>query len=127
MGPSEAVRSVLANITNFSGRASRSEYWWWVGAVILAEIIAGVIAMIMPEVGMVLYVIIIIGAIIPGLAVAVRRLHDTGRSGWWLLLGLVPLLGIVLIVFMVLDSEPGQNQWGSPPVGSRYYGGQAPA
>ena len=53
---------------------------------------------------------------IPAIAVAVRRLHDTDRSGWWLLIGLIPLIGIIaLIVFMVLDSEPGENQYGPNP------------
>jgi uncharacterized membrane protein YhaH (DUF805 family) len=54
--------------------------------------------------------------ILPGLAVAARRLHDTGRSAWWLLIGLVPLVGpIVLLVFFVQDSQPGSNQYGPNP------------
>ena len=54
--------------------------------------------------------------LIPSIAVVVRRLHDTGRSGWWLLIGLIPVLGsIVLIVFFVLDSEPGENAYGANP------------
>ena len=54
--------------------------------------------------------------LIPSIAVGVRRLHDTGRSGWWLLIGLIPVLGsIVLIVFFVLDSEPGENAYGANP------------
>jgi uncharacterized membrane protein YhaH (DUF805 family) len=58
----------------------------------------------------------LVAVLIPGIAVSVRRLHDTGKSGWWLLIGLVPLLGgIVLLVFMVLDSQPGQNQYGPHP------------
>jgi uncharacterized membrane protein YhaH (DUF805 family) len=57
-----------------------------------------------------------LAVLIPGLAVAVRRLHDTGRSGWWLLIGLVPLIGaIVLIVFMATDGEPGDNAYGPNP------------
>jgi uncharacterized membrane protein YhaH (DUF805 family) len=53
---------------------------------------------------------------IPGLAVTVRRLHDTGRSGWWVLVGLIPVIGfIILLVFMVLDSQPASNQWGPNP------------
>jgi uncharacterized membrane protein YhaH (DUF805 family) len=54
--------------------------------------------------------------LIPGIAVAVRRLHDTGRSGWWILIGLVPFVGgIILIVFLVQDGTPGDNQFGSNP------------
>lgn len=57
-----------------------------------------------------------LAVLIPGIAVSVRRLHDTDRSGWWLLIAFVPLLGaIVLLVFMVQDSVPGQNQYGANP------------
>ncbi|MDP3125664.1 MAG: DUF805 domain-containing protein, partial [Thiobacillus sp.] len=56
--------------------------------------------------------------LIPSLAVTVRRLHDTGRTGWWLLIGLIPLIGaIVLLVFMLLDSQPGDNEYGASPKG----------
>ena len=123
MGPSQAVRSVLGNYVNFTDRASRSEYWWFAGAVWLAYVISFALLAISVELGFIVYFVILFGTLVPGLAVAVRRLHDTGRSGWWLLLGLVPLLGIVLIVFMLLDSESGQNRYGAPPAGSRYYAG----
>jgi uncharacterized membrane protein YhaH (DUF805 family) len=103
MGPGDAVRSVLSNLSNFSGLASRSEYWWWIGALFLAYIGAAAVMTISFEIGVILYLVIALGAIIPGLAVAVRRLHDTGRSGWWLLLA------------FVLGSQPGPNQWGPPP------------
>jgi uncharacterized membrane protein YhaH (DUF805 family) len=54
--------------------------------------------------------------LIPGIAVTVRRLHDTGRSGWWVLVALIPVLGfIALLVFMVLDSQPGSNEYGPNP------------
>ncbi|HUF51616.1 MAG TPA: DUF805 domain-containing protein [Longimicrobiales bacterium] len=57
-----------------------------------------------------------LAVLIPGIAVSVRRLHDTGRSGWWLLIGLIPLIGaIVLLVFMLSDSAAGDNQWGPNP------------
>lgn len=60
--------------------------------------------------------IYVLGVLIPSLAVTVRRLHDTEHSGWWLLIGLVPLIGgIVLLVFMVQDSKPGQNPYGANP------------
>jgi uncharacterized membrane protein YhaH (DUF805 family) len=56
--------------------------------------------------------------LIPSLAVTVRRLHDTDRTGWWLLIGMIPLIGaIVLLVFMLLDSQPGDNQYGAHPKG----------
>ena len=70
-----------------------------------------------PEVGMgLLGGIYTLAVLIPAIAVSVRRLHDTGRSGWWLLIVLVPLIGtIVFLVFMVQDSKPGKNQFGSNP------------
>jgi len=61
-------------------------------------------------------VIFALGALVPGLAVLWRRLHDTGRSGWWVLIGLVPLVGvIVLIVFLATDGTPGDNRYGPNP------------
>ncbi len=73
---------------------------------------------------------------IPMITVFVRRLHDVGRSGWWWLIAFVPFGGLVLLVFLLLDSTPGPNHWGPPPVGSSYadprswrifYAAQAPA
>lgn len=56
--------------------------------------------------------------LLPGIGVSIRRLHDTGRSGWWMLVGFVPLIGVlVLLVFMAQDSKPGQNQYGANPKG----------
>ncbi len=92
MGFGEAVRSGFAKYATFSGRASRSEYWWWwlfsvlvVGAAVVLIVLGrssdGTSAI--GAVGWVLYVVAVIGLIVPSLAVLVRRLHDTGRSGWW--------------------------------------------
>lgn len=116
--------SVLRSYAFFSGRARRSEYWSYalvnfvvIAAIQLLVVVArangGVIA---ATPFMILSLIYSLGTFVPSIAVAVRRLHDTGRSGWWLLIGLVPLLGaIVLIVFFVFDSVPGTNRWGSNP------------
>ena len=65
-----------------------------------------------------LYLIYTLAFLLPSIAVAIRRLHDTGRTGWWLLLALIPLIGaIVLIVFYCLDSQPGENEYGPNPKG----------
>jgi uncharacterized membrane protein YhaH (DUF805 family) len=114
MGMPDAVRSVLTKYADFSGRARRSEYWWFYLAYILASIVASLIDQ---AIGFPLFQIILgLGLLIPSLAVGVRRLHDTGRSGWWLLIGLVPLVGIiVLIVFFCTDSQPGTNKYGPSP------------
>ncbi|MGY2128936.1 DUF805 domain-containing protein [Blastococcus sp. SYSU DS0617] len=115
-----AVRSVLTQYATFTGRARRSEYWWFALASFLASIVTSIIDLaIGSEVtaGMgILSLLLSLALLIPSLAVGVRRLHDTGKSGWWLLIGLVPLIGfIVLIVFFVQDSQPGPNQHGPSP------------
>lgn len=105
-----AFRSVVfARFASFEGRASRSEYWWYA----LGSFIVTLLLEFVPFVGF----FISLALIIPGLAVAVRRLHDTGRSGWFMLLALVPFVGfIVLLVFMVQPSGPA-NKWGEGPAG----------
>jgi uncharacterized membrane protein YhaH (DUF805 family) len=110
----DAVRSVLTQYTGFSGRARRSEYWYFFLFSFLVSIVASLIDTALHSI--VLGLIVTLGLILPSLAVSVRRLHDTGRSGWWLLIGLIPLAGaIVLLVFYCTDSEPGPNRFGPSP------------
>ena len=120
---SQAVSSVLLNkYATFSGRARRSEYWWWYLFVTIVFLVASVIDQAIGFTysdltlgGGWLATIAAIVFLVPNLAVGVRRLHDTGRSGWWLLIGLVPLIGwIVLLYFFILDSE-NDNQYGPSP------------
>ncbi len=112
---------VLKKYAVFSGRARRKEYWFFVLFNIIISIVLavidGVTGSFSAEAGMgLLGGIYTLAVLIPGIAVSVRRLHDTERSGWWLLIALVPLIGaIVLLVFMVQDSKPGQNQYGANP------------
>ena len=112
---------VLKKYAVFSGRARRKEFWFFVLFNIIISIVLavidGVTGSFSPEAGMgLLGGIYTLAVLIPGRAVSVRRLHDTERSGWWLLIALVPLIGaIVLLVFMVQDSKPGQNQYGANP------------
>ena len=115
--------AVLGNYAGFSGRARRKEYWMF---ILFNVIISVVLAIIDQVVGLTLAEgrIGLLGAlyslavIIPSLAVAARRLHDTGRSGWWLLIGFIPLIGgLILLYFFVLDSQPGTNQYGANPKG----------
>ncbi len=117
----DAVRTCLMQkYADFSGRARRSEYWFFVLFGILAEVVWSVIYMIVGRVSALAVLwglvglVVFVGLIVPSLAVAIRRLHDTGRSGWWLLLSFVPFGGIVLLVFFVLDSS-SENQYGSSP------------
>ncbi|MFC4724153.1 DUF805 domain-containing protein [Glycocaulis abyssi] len=111
----DAVKSVYSNYVGFQGRARRSEYWWW---FLFYVIVYGVLyAVDMSVFGYpMLAGLFALGSLIPAIAVGVRRLHDTGRSGWWILIGLVPLVGfIVLLIFYVMDSQPGVNQHGPNP------------
>ena len=112
---------VLKKYAEFGGRAQKAEYWYFLLFTILVSIVLGIIDRItgsfMPKVGMgLLGALYSLAVFIPSLAVSIRRLHDTGRSGWWLFIGLIPLVGaIVLIIFMVQDSNPGENQYGQNP------------
>ena len=110
----------------FSGRASRSEFWWFYLASVLVLMVCAagdgvLIALYKSEGGMIyllllfLLVMAMLALVIPSIAVSVRRLHDTGRSGWWYLLNLVPYIGgIVLFVFFLLPSELDENEYGAP-------------
>ena len=107
---------VLKKYAVFSGRARRKEYWMYTLFVTIIYIVLAVIGAVAKQawIPIVFYVAILL----PSLAVLVRRLHDTGRSGWWVLFGLVPLAGgITLLVFTCLDGEPGENKYGSNPKG----------
>jgi len=99
----------------FSGRARRKEYWFFSLFNMIIGIVLGFVEVLVGGPGIVgmLYGLAVL---IPALAVSVRRLHDTDRSGWWLLILLIPVVGaIVLLIFMVLDSSPGENQYGANP------------
>lgn len=107
---------------DFSGRARRSEYWYFVLFNFIATFViafgAGVIAgMLSNDVrgAVAIADLYVLAALLPGLAVSVRRLHDTGRSGWWLLLCLVPLVNLILLFFYIEDSQPGTNEYGPNP------------
>lgn len=101
----DAIKRALNQYAVFHGRASRSEYWWFV----LFTMIASLVLPFIPILGW----IAILALVIPSIAVVVRRLHDTDRSGWWYLLVLIPLVGaIILIIFLVQPSQPGQNRFG---------------
>lgn len=111
------------NYANFEGRARRTEYWMFqlfnVLAIVVLEILMVIGAAISPVLGILFGLVVIVyalGVIVPSIAVATRRLHDTDRSGWWQLFGLVPLVGpIVVFIFTVLDSQPGDNRFGAYP------------
>ena len=109
---------VLKKYVVFDGRATRHEYWMF---VLFNFIIYAILVLLSHIIGMLAFFLIVLFGLaifLPTLAVGVRRLHDTNRSGWWILIGLVPYIGaIVLIVFCVLDGTPGDNKYGSDPKG----------
>ena len=116
--------AALKKYAVFSGRAQRKEYWVFYlfnFLITLALSSVEVVLDIAPEsdrsVSVMLY---FLAVLIPIIAVSVRRLHDTGRSGWWLLIGLIPLLGVlILLFFMIEDGEVGQNAYGLNPKTTR--------
>ena len=126
MGFGEAVKSFWSNYSTFNGRSRRSEYWWIqlflvltnlaVAAIDLALMNGDIDRFIANGGGGIVGLVWILVTIVPALAVLVRRLHDTGKSGWWVLIGFVPFAGtIVLFVFSVLDSDAGKNRYGESP------------
>jgi len=102
-----AVKTCFSKYADFSGRASRSEYWWFV----LAEVIVLIVASLIHEY---VYLIAALGFLLPALAVGARRLHDIGKSGWLQLLMIIPLVNLVLIYFYVQPSQPEPNPHGVP-------------
>ncbi len=120
--------AVLQKYAVFSGRASRNEYWWF---FLFNVIIAAGLSVVdyglfgTDEGQSILSSIYGLAVLIPSIAVAVRRLHDTNRSGWWLFIGLVPIVGwIVLLIFYIQPSNEGDNKYGPNPWG--YQGGGHP-
>lgn len=111
-----AIRPAFDNIFHWSGRASRSSYWWFVLAEFIIYLVAYVLVLAI-KAPVLLYALNLV-LVLVGLALAIRRLHDTDRSGWWYLIGLVPCVGwIVLLVFLVLPGTQGPNQYNLDPTG----------
>lgn len=117
------LKVVRDNYANFNGRARRQEYWMFtlfnvlilIGLMIVAGIL-GTLSEALAFVGIALYMIYALATLIPTIAVVVRRLHDTGKSGWYYFIGLIPLVGgIILLVALCTDSDPGDNQYGANP------------
>jgi uncharacterized membrane protein YhaH (DUF805 family) len=104
----DAVKKCFTNYVGFSGRASRSEYWWWVLFVIVTSI---VLSQVSQELGG----IFSLAVLLPGIAVGARRLHDIGKSGWWQLLSLIPLLGWLVLLYWAVQPSEGDNAFGSAP------------
>ena len=95
----------------FKGRASRSEYWWFVLCNVILAVFLTLVTEVAPDLGAILTLVVGLGLLLPGIAVTVRRLHDINKSGWFALLGCIPLLCIILIVFMCMKGTDGPNKY----------------
>ncbi|MEM1077784.1 MAG: DUF805 domain-containing protein [Pseudomonadota bacterium] len=123
-----AVQAALSNYATFTGRTGRPAFWWWSLSVfvllaVLNLLDAYLVAPLLgfdaaaQNAGQPLALLAGLALLLPNIAIGMRRLHDTGRSGWWLLLGALPVIGgLVLIYFYVQPSEEGENPYGPQPV-----------
>jgi uncharacterized membrane protein YhaH (DUF805 family) len=114
MGFAEAVSSCFSNYATFKGRASRSEFWFFQLFYVLVVLVLmfAPVLLTSPSVGLIGFPVVLFGLALPFLAVTVRRFHDSNKSGWWLLLYIVPVGGIVILIFTLLPPTPGPNSYG---------------
>lgn len=107
--------SVLKDYVTFTGRARRAEYWMFTLINVIICIVLYALAM-QAESLFILYALYTLAVFLPSIAVSVRRMHDLGKSGWMVLIGLIPLIGgIILLVMFCMDSQPGDNEYGPNP------------
>ncbi len=112
---------VLQQYADFTGRARRTEYWMYtlfnIIFLIIAVILDNVLGLTVSNLPYgVFYFLYALAVLVPGLAVAVRRLHDISKTGWWVLIALIPIIGaIVLLIFMVTEGDRGENEYGIDP------------
>lgn len=121
MSFTQAIQSAFANFFTLSGRAPRSEYWYFILFCLLGSLALGVIDGVVfgASLGLApLSLIFSLVTLVPSIAVAFRRIHDVDKSGWWLLIGLVPFVGwLVLLYFFVQKGTDGDNRFGADPLG----------
>lgn len=116
----EYFLDVITNhFADFNGRARRKEYWMFFLCNFVVSLVLGIVMGLISETAAnVVNILYTLALLLPGLSLGVRRLHDTGKSGWFMLLGLIPLVGaIILLVFFCTDSQPGSNEYGPNPKG----------
>jgi len=130
MSFAESVKTVLSKYATFSGRAQRSEYWWW---WLFVAVVAVALSLVDAALGLhvsdakvngvqvtgLLTLVFGLAVLVPGIAVTFRRLHDTGRSGWWWLLSLLCGIGAIIVFIMCLMDSGPDNEYGPNPKGVR--------
>ncbi len=100
----ESIKTCFAKYADFSGRASRSEYWWWVLFIILASLAAGVVSDKLAA-------LVSLATFLPSLAVGVRRLHDIDKSGWLILVSLIPVVGWLIMIYWAVQESKEPNRF----------------
>lgn len=108
VGIVDAAKLYFTRYADFKGRSRRSEYWW---ATLVISILGSIIGAIVPDLAWIWTLAILV----PSLAICVRRLHDIGKSGWWYLIGLIPIVGSILLIVWFCKDSTEDNQWGPNP------------
>jgi len=111
MNFTESVQTCYKKFFDFSGRASKSEYWWFQ----LFQIIIYILAFIFQGDLALLFSIVVIANLIPLYAAAVRRIHDSNKSGWFVLLSFIPIIGLFVFILLIQDGSKGKNRFGAKP------------
>jgi uncharacterized membrane protein YhaH (DUF805 family) len=112
VGFGEAISNAFRNMFTYRGRAARSAFWWFALFVVIADVVIGILTRLSRPAGIGLDIVVGIPNLLTGISLAVRRLHDTDRSGWWWWLYFLPVVGwIILLVFYLLPGTPGQNRY----------------
>ncbi len=124
----DAVKSAFARFADFATRSSRSEYWWFMLFYFLVGLVVSIIGFTiessvfgqgMEMTSGIIDLLVFLVFIVPTISVTARRLHDIGRSGWWQLMALIPLLGALILLFWVVKrGEDGDNRFGANPLGA---------
>ena len=115
----ESIKKVLIeNYCNFNGRARRSEFWYWYLLTLIIDIICTILIQALPKLNTVfsiIFAVINLAILLPTIGVQVRRLHDTGRSGWFLLLILLPIIGLIILIIWFCQDSDASNEYGPSP------------
>jgi uncharacterized membrane protein YhaH (DUF805 family) len=107
----DAIKTCFSKYADFNGRAVRSEYWWFVLFIVLSGI---ALSIVNETLGSLFY----LATLLPSIAAAARRLHDTDRSGWMQLIGLIPLIGWLILIYFLAQKGGGMNRFGQPVDGA---------